>query len=201
MAWHSIASQMISPFLYMLDLNHPSVDRHVYTCLLDLIQKKHPKLFTDEQLYFSWGGKLACVLLYCAYPEGVVCGALLKSQRQWWNPYHCKISCSPLIQIPTKSCMKCYTFFAEEWASLWPFIVSMHSSHFGHSSRLALGSFSGHRCSGLVVLTGVVCGFEITRQNVPVNNLFWFSLCAFFTLFSAIFSSDQTVKSDTIFES
>ena len=70
---------MISPFLYMLDLNHPSVDRHVYTCLLDLIQKKHPKLFTDEQLYFSWGGKLACVLLYCAYPEGVVCGALLNT--------------------------------------------------------------------------------------------------------------------------
>ena len=69
---------MISPFLYMLDLNHPSVDRHVYTCLLDLIQKKHPTLFTDEQLYFSWGGKLTCVLLYCAYPEGV-CGALLNT--------------------------------------------------------------------------------------------------------------------------
>ena len=139
---------MISPFLYMLDLNHPSVDRHAYTCLLDLIQKKHPTLFTDEQLYFSWGGKLTCVPLYCAYPEGV-CGALLNTAAVMES-----IPLQDILFAPHSNPHKILHEMLHLLCRGMSFIVTFHCFNACipfFSFFPPLGSFSGHRCSCLVV--------------------------------------------------
>ena len=179
----------------MLDLNHPSVDRHVYTCLLDLIQKKASNIVHWWAALFFLGRQAhMCAFILCisrgsvwstfkhSGSDGIHTIARYLVRPSFKSPQNPAWNATPFLQRHELHCD------LSLFQCIHPILGILLASWF----FLAIDALAWS-------VVWVVCGFEITRQNVPVNNLFWFSLAAFQCKFFV--EKCRKVESETIFES